>query len=185
MKAAASIFAILFFVAGGLTAQTQLSTDDKKVVGDFEKRLKRYVKTRESLRARQPKLPVDATPEQIQTFETTLQKSVQAVRVNTRPGDIFSQQISRLIKPMIGKEFTMWEKTELRQTVLEADTKGVPLKVNIPYPDSKELVEMPPDLLLSLPQLPKELRYRFIGRSLAILDRDNALILDFMRDALP
>ena len=56
---------------------------------------------------------------------------------------------------------------------------------NAAYPEDKELVQMPPPLLLALPQLPKDLRYRFIGRSLVLMDRDGALILDVMRNALP
>jgi hypothetical protein len=66
-----------------------------------------------------------------------------------------------------------------------SDTKGVPLRINYPYPESKELVEMPPALLLDLPQIHETLRYRFIGRSLVILDRDISIIVDFMREGLP
>ena len=98
---------------------------------------------------------------------------------------MFTPAAARLIRALIKSEFKGWERNELRKTVLEADNKGVPLKINLPYPESKELVEMSPILLLSLPQMPKQLRYRFIGRGLAILDRENALIIDFMRNALP
>ncbi|HLM02369.1 MAG TPA: hypothetical protein VK400_15060, partial [Pyrinomonadaceae bacterium] len=72
-----------------------------------------------------------------------------------------------------------------RESVLEADTKGVAVKINFPYPDSKEQVEMPPRLLLNLPQLPKQLRYRFVGINLLLLDRENGLIVDYMTNALP
>lgn len=73
----------------------------------------------------------------------------------------------------------------MRETVLEADTKGVPLRVNYTYPETKELVEMPPTLLMKLPLLPKQVRYRFVNRHLLLVDRENSLIIDYMLDALP
>ena len=44
---------------------------------------------------------------------------------------------------------------------------------------------MPPTLLLKLPQLPKQVRYRFVGRHMILMDRENDLIIDYMLDALP
>jgi hypothetical protein len=44
---------------------------------------------------------------------------------------------------------------------------------------------MPPSLLLALPQLPKQVRYRFVGTSLLLVDRENHLIVDYMTNALP
>jgi hypothetical protein len=44
---------------------------------------------------------------------------------------------------------------------------------------------MSPALLLKLPQLPKQLRYRFVNRNLLLVDRENGLIVDYMLDALP
>jgi hypothetical protein len=179
------ILLILAFCVIALPAQNPPSADDKKIIRDFEKRAKTYVDLREKLRRRLPKLSEDATAEQIQAQKTALQKAVQAARVNARQGSVFTQSATALIRSTIKSEFKGYERAELRQTVLEADTKGVPLKINFPYPESKELVEMSPALLLSLPQLPKQLRFRYIGRSLVILDRDNSLIVDFMKDALP
>ena len=66
-----------------------------------------------------------------------------------------------------------------------AENKDVPVKVNVVYPDSKEQLEMPPALLLNLPQLPKQLRYRFVGTNLLLLDRENGLIIDYLTNALP
>lgn len=178
-------FAMIACFSMGTNGQTPLSKTEKKIVADFEKRAKAYSDLRERLRGQMAKLSKDATPEQIAANKSTLQKSVQAARINAKQGDLFTPDAARSIRSIIKKEFKGYERAELRQSVLEADTKGIPLKVNAPYPESKELIEMSPALLLSLPQLPRPLRYRYIGRSLAILDRDYALIIDFMKDALP
>jgi len=53
------------------------------------------------------------------------------------------------------------------------------------YPEAAELLEMPPTLLLALPPLPKQLRYRFVGTNLLLVDRENHLIVDHMANALP
>ena len=75
---------------------------------------------------------------------------------------------------------------ELRDAVLkESENKAVPLRVNYPYPESQELLEMPPTLLLRLPPLPKQLRYRFVRNNLLLVDRENGLIVDYMTNALP
>jgi hypothetical protein len=45
-------------------------------------------------------------------------------------------------------------------------------------------MEMPPQLLLALPQLPDELQYRFVGEHLLLVDKESGLILDFMTNAI-
>lgn len=181
----AGLAAIMALFTVAAAAQAVLSSSDKMVVSDFEKRVKKYSKVREKAIKTVPKISDDATPEQIIVYKTALKTAVQNARAGAKAGDIFTPAAQDLIKRLIKAEFQGWERNELRKKVLEADTKGVPLAVNTPYPEQKELVDMPPPLLLTLPQLPKNLRYRFIGRSLAVLDRDNALIVDFMREALP
>jgi hypothetical protein len=57
--------------------------------------------------------------------------------------------------------------------------------VNGVYPETAELLEMPPSLLLVLPKLPKQVRYRFVGNNLLLVDRENHLIVDYMTNALP
>lgn len=179
------ICGILTVFATGVVGQTPLSASDQKIILDFEKRVKEFADLREDLKGRLPKLSDDATANQISAHKTAFQKSVQAARAAAKPGDLFTADAAAVIRRLIKAEFKGWRRTQLRKTVLEADNKGILLKINIPYPESKELVEMSPALLLALPQLTRNLRYRFAGRSLLILDRDNALIIDYMKNALP
>jgi hypothetical protein len=168
-----------------VTAQSVLSQQDEKTKAEFEKSAKEYSKLREHIEEKLPKLPKDATPEQIEAHKITFQKAVQSARNNAKHGDLFTPAAARLIRTIIKSESKGKDRVELRETVLEGDTKGVPMRINFPYPDSKEQVEMPPSLLLSLPQLPKQLRYRFVGRNLLLLDRENGLIVDYLTNALP
>jgi hypothetical protein len=132
-----------------------------------------------------PKLSKDATAEQIENHKVSFQKAVQSARGSAKKGDLFTPAAAQLIRKIIKNEFKGKDRLELRKTVFEADTAGVPVKINFPYPDSKEQIEMPPTLLLSLPQLPKQLRYRFVGDNFLLVDRENSLIIDYMTNALP
>ena len=98
---------------------------------------------------------------------------------------MFTPAVAEYLRRVIKTEFKGSERVELRETILEADTAGVPLRVNYPYPETKELTQMPPTLLLKLPQLPKEVKYRYVGRHLLLVDTDNGLIVDYMTNALP
>ncbi len=162
-----------------------LPVKDREMVVAFQERVKDYAKLRESIEAKMPKLAKESTPEQIQAHKTEFEKRVREARAGALPGELFTPDITRYIRATIKTEYKGPERTELRETVLEADTKGIPLRVNYAYPESKELVEMSPALLLKLPQLPKQLRYRFVGRNLLLVDRENGLIVDYMLDALP
>jgi hypothetical protein len=156
-----------------------------QTVKTFERRVKKYVSLRERLERKLPTLSKEAKPEEIEAHKKAFEEIVRSARVGAKPGDVFTSDIAGYMRNTIKVEFKGTDRKELRQTVLEADTKGVPLRVNYPYPETKELSQVPPTLLLKLPQLPKQVRYRFVGRHLLLVDRENGLIVDYMKNALP
>jgi hypothetical protein len=166
-------------------AQSGVSVKDQPVVTQFEERVKQYAKLREGLETKLPKLSKDSTPEQIEAHKKSFQEIVRNARVGAKPGDIFKPDAANVIRAIIKNQFQGKDRKELRQTVFEAETQGVAVRVNYPYPESKELVEMPPTLLLKLPQLPKQVKYRFVGTQMLLVDRENGLIIDYMPNALP
>lgn len=166
--------------------QPKLSPADKKTIRAFDRRVKQYVRLRERVKARAPKLKKDSSPEEIQVAETAFITALRNARSGAKPGDLFTADIARYIRATLRTEFQPTDKKEIRKVVLDKEsTIPVPLKVNYPYPDPKEFVEMPATLLLKLPPLPKQLKYRYVGRNLMLIDTDNNMIVDFMLDALP
>jgi len=165
--------------------QSQISAGDKQAITLFENRLKEYVKLRGKVKAKLPSLSKDSTPEQIESYRKSFEEKLRVARAGAIRGAIFTPAAADYIRRTLKTEFKGKDRVELREIVFEADTKGVPLRVNHPYPDTKEMTEMPPTLLLKLPQLPKEIRFRFVGRNMLLVDRDNNLIIDYMVDALP
>jgi ABC-type transporter MlaC component len=159
---------------------------EKETIKRFNQRVKEYVNLRSGVKTKVPKLSKDSTPEQIQAAESAFVTALRTARAGAKPGDLFTPDIAQYIRTTLKTEVRPNEKKEIRKVVLEKETNiPVALKVNHPYPDPKEFVEMPATLLLKLPQLPKEVKYRYVNRNLLLVDTDSNLIIDFMLDALP
>lgn len=183
----ATKISLLLMVLVGLCSSGAVAQDQNKPRAEaFENRVKDYVKLREGIEEKLPKLSKEAKPEEIEIHKKQLQESVRAARTGAKHGDIFTPDAAAMIRAIIKEEFKGKDRVELRKTVLvEAENKGIPLRVNYPYPEVKEQLEMPPTLLLKLPPLPKQIRYRFVGRNMLLVDRENGLIIDYMTDAIP
>jgi ABC-type transporter MlaC component len=161
------------------------SKHEKRLQDAFNKRVKEYLTVRDRVKNQLPPLSKDATPEQIDAYQKRFVEGLRTARTYAKQGYIFSPETSNYFRQLIRTEFKGTDRSELRKTVLEAETGGVPMRVNYPYPETKELTEMPPTLLLKLPQLAKEVKYRFVKRNLLLVDTDNGLIVDYMTNALP
>src|SRR5829696_1639672 len=129
-----TLFLSLFLQQKETPAQNVISAEDKKIVADFEHRANDYAKLRQRLEKKLPKLPKDATAEQIDVHKAAFQKLVQSARSAARQGDLFTPSTIKFIRNVIRKELKPKDISEICETVLEADTKGVPLKINYPYP---------------------------------------------------
>ena len=162
-----------------------LTKEEKALLTPFNRKVKEYVALRERARKQLPPLSKDSTPEQIAAYQKRFVEALRVARANAKPSYIFSPTVADYFRTKIKTEFKGNDRAELRETILEADTAGVPLKVNYPYPETKELTQIPPTLLLKLPELPKELKYRFVKRHMLLVDTDNGLIVDYMLNALP
>jgi hypothetical protein len=175
--------------AGAIVAAAQthkLSEAEKQTIETFEKRVKEYLKLRNQVKEKLPvKLSKDSTPEQIHAYMTSFEDGVRAARVGSKRGEVLVPEVATYIRTVLKEDFKGRDKVELRKTILQAETQGVPVRVNYPYPEEKEFTEMPPTLLLKLPQLPQEMRYRFVGTNLLLVDRENNVIVDYMPNALP
>lgn len=151
----------------------------------FRNEVAAYVSKHRKIKSKLPILPVEATGEQIAAHKASLLAAVKASRAKLKQGYLFTPKVAVLFRSIIRKTYSKTELAELRKTVIEAETAGVPIKVNAEYPEAKEKLEMPPRLLLALPQLPDELRYRFVNRYMMVVDKESGLILDFMANAIP
>jgi hypothetical protein len=162
-----------------------VSPADKAAIDTFEKQVKAYVELRNKIRENAPKLSKDSTPEQIHAYRTALEQSIRNARKGAKPGELFRPEAADFIRRTLKTEFQGKDRQELRDKIFETELKGVVLRVNYPYAQDAEFSEMPATLLAKLPQLPKEVRYRFVGRNMLLVDRESNVIIDYMPDALP
>jgi hypothetical protein len=147
--------------------------------------VKTYIKLRDRVKGRLPKLSKDSTPEQITAHEKAAVEALRVARAGAKPGDVFTKDIANYIRTTLKTEFKGTDEKEIRKVILDDETKPVALKVNYPYPEANAFTEMPATVLLKLPQLPKQIKYRYVRRNLFLIDSDNNLIVDYMLDALP
>jgi len=184
-----SVLALAALVTTAQNASTDLKAQDVRtdtlVAAEFENRVKEYTQRREAIEARLPRMPKQTTAKQIDVHKKALLKRVLAVSKGARRGQIFTPEAESLIRKIVTVQYPERNREELRKELAEAENKTVAVKVNALYPEAAERLEMPPTLLLTLPQLPKQVRYRFVGTSLLIVDREIHLIIDFMTNALP
>jgi hypothetical protein len=73
----------------------------------------------------------------------------------------------------------------IRESLKRAEPVKLRLKVNDEYPRTIPLQSTPPTLLLNLPELPKEVDYRIVGRALILRDVDANIVIDFIPNAIP
>jgi hypothetical protein len=181
---------IVFTLSAIASAQnaTDLSVrpvSDEAVFADFKDRVRGYTENRETIEADMPALSKEASAEAIAAHKAALLKKVLAARKGAVRGQLFTPEAEKVIRTIIATHYSGRDSMELRKEVAEAENKTVPVKVNAVYPEAAELLEMPAKLLLALPELPKQVRYRFVGNNLLIVDRESHLIVDYMTNALP
>ncbi|HEU4931890.1 MAG TPA: hypothetical protein VFT48_07400 [Pyrinomonadaceae bacterium] len=162
-----------------------ISAADKTTIQTFEKQVKEYVDLRNKVKENAPKLSKDSTPEQIHAYRTALEQSLRSARAGAKRGELFRPETADYIRRTLKIEFQGKDRQQLRETIFETETQGVVLRVNHPYAQTAEFSEMPATLLAKLPQLPKEVRYRFVGRNMLLVDRESNVIIDYMPEALP
>lgn len=159
----------------------------------FQARVKQYVDLNKAVAKKAPKLPDQATPEQMQAHEEALSKGIRAARSTAKQGDVFVPVVQQYLANLIKKHFQGPQKAENRATVKEGNPKyegpraGLPIRLeaNGPYPKNSPVSTIPPFLLLHLPKLPQEVEYRFIGRTLILHDVAANIIVDYLPEVLP
>jgi hypothetical protein len=111
---------------------------------------------------------------------------IREARKDAKQGDIFTPEIRQLFRRLMYPEVKGPEGRETKAAITEEshELKAVPLKVNADYPDSAPLMTVPPNILAALPKLPEDLEYRFVNRTMILIDTHANLIVDFVPNAI-
>jgi hypothetical protein len=158
---------------------------DARTLAEFQERVRQFVELHKKAEAALPRLPQEATPEQIDRNQRELGRLIREARPTAKPGDIFTPAMQAFVRSLLVKLFAGPEGAQLRASIMDENPQGIIVKVNDRYPDEVPFSTMPPQVLGTLPKMPEEMEYRFVGSNLVILDSHAHIIADFIPKVLP
>lgn len=175
-----SLFLVCSSTCRSGAAPTQ---DDSK---QFQERVEKYVALQKKAISTVPPIGKDVTDAAlIARHQQQVAEAIRALRPNAKPGEIFTPGVKQMIAATVKAKVDGKAGSGAKSTILgEGNPKNaespvaVNLTVNAAYPATAPLSTMPPSVLMALPPLPKELEFRFVGRSLILRDTEANLIVD-------
>lgn len=162
-----------------------LSAADAQALSTMNDRLKDYLALHTKIESQLPKLPDNATPQQIDSNQRMFERMMRDARKNAKQGDIFTADARPVILRLLAAVFAGPEGKQLKASIMDENPKDLPHAVNARYPDTVPLSTVPPEVLQTMPKLTEDLEYRFLGDDLILLDTHAHVIADFIEDALP
>jgi len=165
-----------------------LTNAEASALATMNERVKAYLEQHRVIEESLPKLPNEATQEQIVTNQREFEVRLRKARASAKPGDIFTAEARPVIKKLLATIFGGPDGAELKASIMDenpVDPVALKLQVNGRYPDTVPLTSIPPQVLQTLPKLTEDLEYRFIGDWLILLDTHAHVIADYIDNALP
>jgi len=154
---------------------------DAQVLLDFKARVDKYVELRKKVDDSAPPMKKTEDPAELRTAQQGLAERIGAARSPAKQGDIFTPEITARFRQLLRPE----AKDPGTKAAIKDDNPGnIPFKVNGPYPSKEALSTMPPNVLASLPPLPKDIEYRFVNKHLILRDVRANLIIDYIPNAI-
>jgi hypothetical protein len=185
--AAWSAFLVLLLLIPASMFSSQ-APDPQDQFKDFQARIQKYVELQKKAASSVPAIPKDVTdPNVIARHQQQMGEAIRALRPGAMPGEIFTPGVRQLIINTVKQKLEGSDGAAARATVLgEGNPKSgesaapVKLAINASYPTAAPLSTVPPSLLIALPTLPREVEYRFVGRTLILRDTQANLIVDMI-----
>jgi len=151
---------------------------------EFQRRVNDYMKVHNEAESKVPNLKKTDDPQEISDRERALAQMIMTLRAGAQPNQIFAPEYQPYFIKIVEDDFKT-RKAADRKAMVDELPATVKVDVNTVYPTSLPLATFPPGLLSKLPDLPAELEYRIVGRSLILRDVKANLIVDVLRDVVP
>lgn len=173
---------------------------DPEALDKFREEVEEYVELHRELRERVPNVGPGATPEQIAAHRLKMEQAIREERKGAKRGEIFKPKVEAAFRYVLRREFTGPNGRALMDAVKQGNPQletvpqpggrkdareTVQVAVNAVYNDDAPFSTVPPTLLLVLPRLPEQVKYRFVGRHLILRDTEANVILDYIPDVVP
>ena len=118
-----------------------LSEADAKALATMNDRLKVYVEFHRKIEKTLPKLPDQATPQQIDSNQRMFEKLIRKERMSAKRGDIFTPEAEAVIKRLLASVFGGPDGKQLKASIMDENPVGLKLVVNGRYPDTGPYLE--------------------------------------------
>lgn len=172
---------------------------DAKGLTEFSNAVQAYVARHGKAEAGLPKLADRSDPATVTAHQKALAEAIRRSGPRPRPGHVFVPNIQPFFKRLLAPELKGPGTSETRDKVGEGNpeaAKGLPRDPDVKakdvsvvpyadYPADAPVSTVPAPVLLKMPQLPKELEYRFVGKSLVLRDTVANIIVDVIPEAVP
>jgi hypothetical protein len=149
------------------------ATFDAETLAEFNRRVQDYVELRSRLEVGLPPLVVTTNADDIERFEHRLAERIDDAR-GSRRGQLFAPAMEGQLKRMLD----VHADPATVGLIMDDGPGEIDVDINETYSKKYPLATMPPKLLLLLPDLPKDLEYRFVGRHLVLRDARANVIID-------
>ena len=154
---------------------------DARVLQDFKERIDKYVELRKKADDSAPPLKKTDDAAELRAAQQALAERIGAARTPAKQGDIFTPEITARFRKLLRPEL---KDTGTKASLKDDNPGAIPFKVNGPYPSKEPLSTVPPNVLASLPPLPKDIEYRFVNKHLILRDARANLIIDYIPNAI-
>jgi hypothetical protein len=151
---------------------------------EFHNRIKEYLRIHNQAESKVPNLKRTDDPKEISDREAALAAAIQTLRPGAKIGEIFAPEYQPYFIKIVQDDFALRSAAD-RKAIVDELPKNMKVDVNTVYPTALPLETFPAALLRKLPDLPPELEYRLVGRSLILRDVKANLIVDILRDVVP
>jgi hypothetical protein len=164
-----------------------LSAQEAAALATMNDRIRDYLQVHIDVERSLPRLPDNATPLQIDRNQREFERRIRERRGAAKAGDIFTPEARPVILRLLAAVFAGPDGPRLMAAVRDDNPAVSSFKflVNARYPDTVPVSTVPVQVLQTLPKLTEDIEYRFVGRSLIILDTHAHTVADFIENAIP
>ena len=151
---------------------------------EFKKRIDAYIKIHNEADGKVASLKKTDDPKEISDREKALGEMIMTLRAGAKPGEIFAPEYQPYFIKIVQDDFKLRSAEDRKALIVELPAK-MKVDINTIYPTTIPLATFPPLLLRKLPDLPNDLEYRIVGRTLILRDVKANLVVDFLRNVVP
>ena len=152
---------------------------DAETLAAFNQRIENYASLRSKLEEGLPPLRVTANADEIEAFERALARRLRDSR-GSKPSRIFPSAMRRQIRWLL---VTQADAATI-EMIMDDNPGEFGVDINETYSRDRPVATMPPKILQLLPDLPRDVEYRFVGRHLILYDVRANMVIDEITYAL-